>query len=79
MNEDLGKELNVVLELAKKQATHIDRLESLVVELWGGITYARDAFDEMEAAIVGQSLKPLLDHSTGSEQKLLYAKENPIN
>jgi hypothetical protein len=54
MKEDLARELEVVFELASKQADYIDRLKLLIEELWSGIMYARDALDEMEAAIADQ-------------------------
>jgi hypothetical protein len=36
MDEDLSKQLEVVIELAKEQADYIDRVGMLVKELWGG-------------------------------------------
>jgi len=76
MNKDQSKELEVLTELAKNQADYIDRLEMLASELWTGVRQVRDSLDEIESAIVGLGLKPMLDHSVGNEQRLAYAVEN---
>jgi hypothetical protein len=77
MNEDLSKELDVVLKLATEQAAYIEKLQSLICELWYGIKHARDSLDEMEAAIVGLKLKPLLEECVGKEAVFTYAVIHP--
>ena len=74
MNADLSKGLEAVLALSYEQAIYIDKLESLIKELWDGSNYVRDALDEMEAAIVGQGLGSILNHCIGGEAILTYAK-----
>jgi len=78
MNENLTKELDVVFKLAKEQAAYIDRLELLVNELWTASKHVKDALDEAEASIVGQGLKPLLDHCVGRELQFSYGGNHEI-
>jgi hypothetical protein len=76
--EELADAYTVALALTHMQGEYIDRLNLLASELWGGISYARGALNEMEAAIIDQGLKPLLSN-VDIGQNLLYTGDNTKN